>query len=58
MAFIMGYLPPIEQLRLQRLDKWWYIIGVSRVQWNFKISKMFFFADHKNIMAYGETDEC
>ena len=32
MFMIIGYLPLIEQLRLQGLDTWWYTIGVARVQ--------------------------
>lgn len=47
MAMIMGYLPLTEQLRLQSLDKWWYNIGVSRVQWCFVLQKMHIFFDQK-----------
>ena len=32
MIMIMGYLPQIEQLRLQSLDSWWYTIGVGQEQ--------------------------
>ena len=32
MTMIMGYLPRLEQLKMQGLDKWWYVIGVGRVQ--------------------------
>ena len=45
MATVMGYLPLIEQLELQGLDKWWYVIGVSRVLWLFDLPKMTFIVD-------------
>ena len=45
MITIMGYLPRIEQLRLQGLDTWWYTNGVGRVQVFFKCPKMFYFVD-------------
>lgn len=32
MSTVMGYLPQIEQLNMQSLDKWWYDTGVGRVQ--------------------------
>ena len=43
MTMIMGYLPQIEQLRLQGLDTWWYTIGVGRVQVDLETGKMFYF---------------
>ena len=32
MTIIMGYMPRLEQLNMQGLDKWWYVTGVGRVQ--------------------------
>lgn len=32
MTVTMRFLPAIEQLRMQGLNKWWYNRGVSRVQ--------------------------
>ena len=32
MIMVMGYLPWLEQLTMQGLDKWWYATGVGRVQ--------------------------
>ena len=60
MAMIMGVLPRIEQLRLQGLDKWWYTIGVSRVQVSLEAEKMFYFyiTGATQIIAVRETGEC
>ena len=56
MTLIMGYLPRIEQLRLQRLDRWWYVTGVGRVQVSLAKAKMFYFVDGKpQILAVSET---
>ena len=58
MATILGYLPRIEQLRLQGLDMWWYTIGFSRVQWCFVLPKIFYFADKSaQIMAVNANGE-
>ena len=32
MTMVMGYLPRLQQLQMQGLDKWWYVTGVGRVQ--------------------------
>ena len=51
MAMIMGYLPHIEQLRLQGLDWWWYDTGVARVQMQFRMPKMYLFVGQKSLVA-------
>ena len=60
MIMIMGFLPEIEQLRLQGLDTWWYTIGVGRVQVFLKRQEMFYFAlrDKPLIMAVSATGKC
>ena len=59
MAMIMGYLPRNEQLKLQVLDTWWYAVGVSRVQWRYKLLKVAYFTDdHKDIVAVNELGMC
>ena len=60
MIVIMGYLPRIEQLKLQGLDSWWYTIGVGRVQVFLKRQEMFYFAlgDKPLIMAVSATGKC
>ena len=45
MTMIMGFLPRFEQLKLQSLDKWWYMTGVARVQCRFMSPEMFFLTD-------------
>ena len=57
----MGYLPRLEQLKMQGLDKWWYVTGVGRVQVSLDLQKMFYFtyeAGRSCIMAISETGEC
>ena len=49
MTIILGYLPRIEQLQLQGLDKWWYSTGVGRVQVHLILEKMFFFVDQTSV---------
>ena len=48
MIEIMKCLHRFEQLTMQQLDKWWYSVGVGRVQISFKIARMFFFPEPKN----------
>ena len=48
MTMVMGYLPRIEQLRLHGLSKWWYNIGVGRVQKRIRVvllPRLFYFVD-------------
>ena len=56
MTLIMGFLPRFEQLRLQGLNTWWYVIGVGRVQVHLEKSKMFHFVYGKGqVFAVSET---
>ena len=58
MIMVMGYLPQLEQTKLQGLDKWWYDIGVSRVQ-VFMLAKFFYFAARgPQIMAVSSAGVC
>ena len=58
MTMVMGYLPPIEQLKLHGLNKWWYRTGVGRVQMSIELKKFFFFVDYEpQIIAVRETGE-
>ena len=58
MRMIMGYLPQIEQLRLQCLDQWWYDTGVARVQVHFRPTKMYLFVGRKSLVAVDQFGEC
>ena len=60
MMIVMQYLPRIEQLSLQGLDKWQYTIGVSRVQVRLETGKMFYFyiSGKSQIMAVCKSGEC
>ena len=44
MTMIMWFLPRLEQLKMQGLDKWWYVIGVGRVQVSLETQKMVYIA--------------
>ena len=58
---VMGYLPRLEQLKMQGLDKWWYVTGVGRVQVRLDLQKMVYFAHPDGgsfIMAVSKTGEC
>ena len=57
MTMVMGYLPWLEQLKMQGLDKWWYVTGVGRVQVRLELQKMVYFT-HPYIMAVRKTGEC
>ena len=43
MTMVMEYLPWLEQLKMQGLDKWWYVTGVGRVQMSLEKPKMLYF---------------
>ena len=60
MRMIMGFLPRIEQLRLQGLDTWWYDKGVKRVQWYFMLPELYFDNGEGQIIAVstGRTERC
>ena len=61
MTMVMGYLPRIEQLNLQGLDSWWYVIGVARVQVSLDTGNMIYFVskNEPQITAVSsETGEC
>ena len=57
MVTIMAYLPLLEQLRLQVLDKWWYDIGVSRVQWCFVLPPKVVYLYNDGFTAIDVTGE-
>ena len=59
MTMIMGYLPRLEQHRMHGLSKWWYYIGVGRVQVSLPLPKLFFFPAEKDqaIIAVNEKGE-
>lgn len=60
MTMIMGYLPRLEQLRLQGLDIWWRDTGVGRVQWYFELPRISIYSDMKTrqITAVRENGMC
>ena len=60
MIMIMGYLPQIEQLKLQGLDSWWYTIGVGRVQVFLEGPEQFYlvYGGGTQIMAVSKTLQC
>ena len=56
MTVCMNFLKPIEQLQMQCVNKWWYEVGIGRVQVRIKLVKIwetFFFASKSDI--YAET---
>ena len=58
---VMEYLPWLEQLKMQGLDKWWYVIGVARVQVSLDLPKMVYFthpAGEPYTVAVSEKGEC
>ena len=56
MAETMDFLEPIDQLKLQGINRWWYDRGLGRVQFSIQLPKMFYFTDYRytdqQIIAY------
>lgn len=42
----MEFLNEIEQVVLQALNKWWYVIGVGRVQTRTRQTSVFYFSNY------------
>ena len=59
MTMVMRCLPLLEQLKMQGLDKWQYVTGVSRVQVRLEMQKMCYFnyPGELFIVAVSKTDE-
>ena len=54
MLMMLSYLRPIEKLRLQALNKWWYTIGVGRCQLTIvkTIDKYLYFSCRNELLMY------
>ena len=38
MTEVMSFMTQLEQLKFQQLNKWWYTLGVSRIQTRVKVT--------------------
>ena len=48
MTIVMSYLPQIERVFLQILNRWWYNRGVARIQVRLELTAPIYFLSNEN----------